>query len=108
MSRSLSRRLAVVAVTVAGVGASAGAAMAGASFKVTVSPSHISRGGTVTILTTPRMSCRLTVTIAKRPFSHEMKYGWIKVHMPGKDGIGRFPVKVTCAGTSQSSAFTIG
>lgn len=107
MSRALRRRLAVVAVTVIGVSASAGAALASSSFKLTVSPGHIGRGGTVTIFTTPRMPCRLTVTIAKRPFSHSMKYGWIKVAMPRKDGIGRFPVKVSCAGTSRSSSFTI-
>lgn len=107
MSRGLRRRLAVIAVTVVGVGASAGAAFAASGFQLTVSPSHIAQGGTVTISTTPRMACTLTITIAKKQFSHAMRFGYMKVAFPRKDGVGRIPVKVTCAGTTESSAFTV-
>ena len=108
MSGGLRRRLAIVAVTVVGVvGASAGAAAA-AGFQLTVSPRHIAQGGTVTISTTPRMACTLTVTIAKKPFSHAMKFGYLKIAFPRKDGVGRIPVRVTCAGTTEYSAFTVG
>lgn len=107
MSGGIRRRLAVAAVTVVGVGGCAGAAMASSSFQLSVTPSHVARGGKVTISTTPRMACKLTIKIAKKPFTHEMKYGWTQLALPRADVAGRVPVKVTCAGTTKYSAFTI-
>jgi hypothetical protein len=61
----------------------------------------------VTISTTPRLSCTLTLTIAKKPFRHAMPHGWIQIKMPRKDMPGRVPVKVSCAGQTVSGAFTV-
>ena len=107
MSGALRRRLAVVAVTAAGVGATAGVAGASSGIQLSISPARIHAGGTVTISTTPRQACKLTLSIAKKPFSHAMPYGWIQIKMPRKDIPGRVPVKVTCAGRTVSGAFTV-
>lgn len=106
MSGGLRRRLAVAAVTVVGLGACAGGAAA-SGFQLSVTPTKLAPGGKVTISTTPRMACTLTLTIAKRSFKHAMPYGWIQVKMPKRDMPGRVPVKVTCGGQSDSSAFTV-
>ena len=107
MSGALRRRLTVVAVTVVGIGASAGVAGASSAFQLSVSPARIAPGGTVTISTTPRLACTLKLTIAMKPFVHAMPHGWIQVKMPRRDMPGRVPVKVTCAGQTVTSAFTV-
>ena len=107
MSRGLRRRLAVGAVTVISVGASAGVAGASSGFQLSVSPTRVAPGGSVTISTTPRQACTLHMTIAGKRFSHAMPFGWIRVKMPRQDLPGRVPVKVTCAGGTASGAFTV-
>lgn len=107
MSGGFRSRLAVAAVTVVGVGASAAAAGASSGFQLSISPARIAPGGTVTISTTPRLSCKLTVTIDKRQFSHAMANGWTQIKMPRSDGPGRVPVKVTCAGQTKTGSFTV-
>jgi hypothetical protein len=107
LSRALGRWLAVLTVAVAALCVSAGLASASSGFQLSVSRTHVAPGGTVTITTTPRLACTLTVTIAKKPFSHAMPYGWIQVKMPRKDAPGRVPVKVNCAGHVVTSAFTV-
>ncbi|MGH8229650.1 MAG: hypothetical protein ACREU3_17400 [Steroidobacteraceae bacterium] len=101
------RRLTAVAVTVVAVGASAGVAGASSAFQLSVSPARVARGGTVTITTAPRQACRLTVSIAKKRFSHAMPYGWIQVRIPRKDSPGRVPVKVNCGGHVTHGAFRV-
>lgn len=85
----------------------AGLAGASESFHLTVSPSHLSPGGKVTIYTTPRLRCRITLSVAGRRFSHEMRYGWIQITMPRGDVPGRVPVRVGCDGRVVKSAFTV-
>lgn len=97
----------MVAVTVVGVGASAGVAGASSGFQLSITPAHVHPGGTVTISTTPRMACSLKLTIAKKPFTHSMASGWIQIKMPRRDAPGRVPVKVTCSGHSVSGSFTV-
>jgi hypothetical protein len=99
--------VAVAAVTVVGIGASAGVAGAASSFQLSISPTRIAPGKTVTISTTPRQACRLTISIAKKPFSHAMPYGWIQVRIPRKDEAGRVPVKVNCGGHVDTGSFMV-
>lgn len=107
MSGGLRRRLTVVAVTVISIGASAGVAGASSGFQLSISPTRIAPGRTVTISTTPRQACTLTISIAKKLFSHAMPHGWIQVMIPRKDVPGRVPVKVNCAGRVETGAFTV-
>ncbi len=107
MSGGLRRRLTVAALTVVGVGASAGIAGASSGFQLSVSPARVAPGGKVTITTTPRLACTLTVSIAKKSFSHAMPFGWIQITMPRKDVPGRVPVKVNCAGQVATGSFTV-
>jgi hypothetical protein len=107
VSRGFCRWLAVLTVAVAASCVFAGLASASSGYQLTISPTHVAPGGTVTISTTPRLSCKLTVTIAKRPFSHAMANGWIQITMPRKDVPGRVPVKVNCAGHVATGAFTV-
>ena len=106
MNGGLRKRLAVFAVTVVAIGCSAGAAMA-SGFSLSVTPTRLAPGGTVTISTTPRAACTLTLTIAKKPFRHAMPSGWIQIKMPKADMPGKVPVKVTCGGTTVASSFTV-
>ena len=107
MSRGLGRWLAVLTVAMASLGLFAGLASASSSFKLSISPGHVKPGGTVTISTEPRVACTVTVTIAKRPFSHAMPTGYVKIAMPRADDPGRVPVKVTCAGHAETGSFTV-
>ncbi len=79
-----------------------GVAVAAPNFRITVSPRRIATGGRVTITTSPRERCTLTVNIAKRRFSHLMPYGWIQVTMPRNFRAGRVGVMVSCAGQRRS------
>jgi hypothetical protein len=103
----LRRRLAVGLVTALGCGALAGSAGASAKFQLSISPARVAPGGTVTISTTPRLSCTLTVTIAKKPFSHPMAHGWTQVRLARKDAPGRVPVKVVCSGQVATGSYLI-
>jgi hypothetical protein len=103
----LGRCLAVLTVAMASLGLFAGLASASSSFKLSISPGHVKPGGTVTISTEPRVACTLTVTIAKRPFSHAMPHGWIQITMPRKGDPGRVPVKVSCAGHAETGSFAV-
>jgi hypothetical protein len=105
MNVSLRRRAAVCALTVAGACAGAGGAAA-SDVHLSVTPAHIRPGGTVTISTSPRLSCHLTLRIAGRSFSHSMKYGWVKIKMSRSDIPGRVPFTVTCGGAVATGAFT--
>lgn len=107
MSGGMRRRLIVMAVTVVGLGASAGLASASSGFRLSVTPRKLAPGGKVTISTTPRLVCRLTITIAKKPFSHVMRYGWTQVTIPRSDRAGRVPVKVICGGHAAHSFFIV-
>jgi hypothetical protein len=107
MQGRVCRGLAVMAVSMVGFGALAGLAGASSGFQLTVSPTRVAPGGTVTISTTPRMSCSLTLTIAGRKFSHAMRFGTLRVKMPRQDVPGRVPVKVACAGHIATGSFTV-
>ena len=61
----------------------------------------------MTISTTPRAACTLTLTIAMKQFRHAMPTGWIQVKLPKGDVPGKVPVKVTCGGTTVSSSYTV-
>lgn len=106
MTMNRARRLAVAAMTTVGVFASAGGATA-SGVRLSVTPAHIRPGGKVVVATIPRRSCRFTMTIAKRSFSHSMRYGWIQIKMPRADIPGRVPVKVSCGGMVATGAFTV-
>ena len=101
------RSLAAVAVSLAALGVVAGLAAASSGFQLTVSPKRVAPGGHVTVSTSPRMSCTLTITVAGKKFSHAMKYGTLEITMSRKDVPGRVPVKVVCAGHTAYSAFTV-
>lgn len=107
MSGGFRRLLTIVMVMAVAAGASAAAAVASASFRLSVSPARVAPGGTVTISTTPRQACTLTVTIAKKPFTHSMRYGWAKVMIPRRDKAGKVPVKVVCAGRVATGSFMV-
>jgi hypothetical protein len=107
VSRRLGRCLAVLTVATAALCVSVGLASASSGFQLSISPARIAPGGTVTISTTPRQACTLTLSIAKKPFSHAMRSGWIQIKMPPKDVPGRVPVKVTCAGHTVAGSFTV-
>jgi hypothetical protein len=91
----------------AALAASAGLASASSGFKLSIAPAHVKPGGSVTISTTPRESCRLTITLAQKPFRHAMANGWTKVAMPPKAILGRVPVKVNCGGHVETGSFTV-
>lgn len=103
----LGKWLAVLTAANVVLGVCAGLASAASGFQLSITPAHLKPGGTVTISTTPREACTLKVTIAKVPFSHAMKAGWVQVKMPAKAAPGRVPVTVTCAGHSVSGSFTV-
>jgi hypothetical protein len=107
MSRALGKWVAVLAVAMAALSVCAGLASASSAFQLSIAPTHLKPGGSVTISTTPRESCTLTITLAKKPFSHPMANGWIKVAMPAKDILGRVPVKVNCGGHVETGSFTV-
>lgn len=90
-----------------GLGATAGLAGASSGFKLTVAPKRVAPGGKVTVFTTPRLRCSITLTIAGRHFSHTMPYGWVQIQMPRKDVPGRVPVRVSCAGSRVMGSFTV-
>ncbi len=96
-----------MAVSLVGFGSVAGMAGASSGFQLTVSPKRVAPGGTVTVSTTPRMSCTVTLTIAGRKFSHAMRYGTLQIKMPRQDVSGRVPVKVACSGQVATGAFTV-
>jgi hypothetical protein len=90
------------------VGLGAASGLAGASgYKITVSPKRVAPGGKVTVFTTPRMHCSITLTIAGKHFSHNMPYGWVQIKMPRRDVPGRVPVRVSCAGSRVTGSFTV-
>ena len=105
-SRSVGRLAAISAILVA-LGVCAAQAGASSAIKLTITPARIAPGGSVTIFTTPRMSCSLTITFAGRKFTHAMPSGWIKVKMPPKDAPGRIPVRVACGSSIATGAFTV-
>lgn len=107
MSRALGRWVAVLTVAMAALGVSAALASASSGFKLSIAPTHLRPGGSVTISTTPRQSCTLTIRILGKPFTHPMADGWVKVAMPPKDVLGRVPVKVDCGGHVESGSFTV-
>lgn len=107
MSGGFRKWLTVGAVTLLGAGASAGAAVASSGFQLSVSPARVAPGGTVTISTTPRQACTLTLVIAKKPFTHAMRFGWTQVKIPRTDGAGRVSVKVSCGGHVATGSFTV-
>lgn len=61
----------------------------------------------MTISTEPRLACTVTVTIAKRPFSHAMPDGYVQIAIPRADDPGRVPVKVDCSGHAETGSFTV-
>jgi hypothetical protein len=89
------------------LGVCAGLASASSAFKLSIAPTHVKAGGSVTISTTPRESCTLTIKILGKPFTHPMANGWTKVAMPPKDILGRVPVKVNCGGHVETGSFTV-
>ncbi len=99
-------RIAIFAALVLTLAVNAGGAAA-ARYRLTVSPTHIKRGGLVTIYTTPRLPCSLQLTIAGRHFGHGMRYGWIQIRMPRRDAAGRVLVRVSCSKQVTRSSFTI-
>jgi hypothetical protein len=84
-----------------------GAAAAAPNFRIAVSPRRIAIGGRVTITTSPRERCMLTVDIARRKFSHLMPYGWIQVTMPRNFHAGRVGLVVSCAGKRAGGSFIV-
>ena len=85
----------------------AGAAVAAPNFRIAVTPRRIPIGGRVTITTSPRERCILTVDIARRKFSHLMPYGWIQVTMPRNFHAGRVGLVVSCAGKRAGGSFIV-
>jgi hypothetical protein len=77
------------------------------AFSACAAPARIAPGKSVTVYTTPRLSCSLTLTIAGRKFTHSMRYGWIKITMPARDVPGRVPVRVSCGSSVATGAFTV-
>ncbi len=106
VTRSVGRLAAVPAAVLLAFSACAGPAGASA-IKLTISPARITPGHSVTISTTPRLACTLTLTIAGKKYSHPMPSGWIKVAMPARDVPGRVPVRVVCGGSVATGAFTV-
>ena len=96
-----------MAVSFVGLGAFAGLAGASAGFTVTVAPTHVKPGGKVVITTTPRMACKVTLTLVGKKFSHTMPYGLVTVTLPRGDMLGRVPVQVSCAGHVVNTSFTV-
>jgi hypothetical protein len=107
VTRSLGRLAAIPAAVLLAFGACAGQAGASSAIKLAISPARITPGHSVTISTTPRLACTLTLTIAGRKYSHPMPSGWIKVAMPARDVPGRVPVRVVCGGSVATGAFTV-
>lgn len=107
MSRALGKWVVVLAVAAAVMCVSAGLASASSGFQLSIAPSHLKPGGSVTISTTPRESCTLTIRILGKPFTHPMPNGWVKVATPAKDVLGKVPVKVNCGGHIDTGSFTV-
>ena len=99
-------RLATISAVLVAFSACAGQAGASSGIKLTISPARITPGHSVTIYTTPRLRCNLTLTLAGKKFTHAMPYGWIKVTMPPKDAPGRVPLRVVCGRSVATGAFT--
>ncbi len=98
-----------MAPAIAALGLAVGAASADAApgYQLSVAPKTVKRGGKVMVQTTPRRSCELQVTIAGKRFTHSMKYGWVRVKLPGNEATGRAAVKTICAGAVANGSFTI-